>query len=242
MPNPDTNTDNQGNTNQLTPEQQDAANFANTLASIKRDDGSQKFDNVGTALESIQPKDDHIKNLEEQVAKLTEDANKSRSQEEILAQFLETQQKPAAAEPAAKQEDAGTQSKPLTLEDVMSAMNQRDTDRVAKDNESTVAKALADTYGNKAPAVLAEKAKEMGISVDFLKTVITESPVAAFEILGLSKGSGSNPPVKLSGSQNTEGFNKAAPQKPKSVVGSMFATTDDYKASWDGCHPDNFKE
>ena len=44
---------------QLTPTEQEAADFSKILASIKREDGTQKFDKVDTALQSIQPKEIH---------------------------------------------------------------------------------------------------------------------------------------------------------------------------------------
>lgn len=221
--------------NPLNAEQQEAANFARILENIKRDDGTQKFDKVDTALESIQPKDDHIKNIEAENAKLKEDIAKFGSQEEILKKFLENRTPAEEAQPASEPLDKGTVNEMLA-----ELLDKRDADNIAQVNVRKVAQALADTYGDKATEVMTAKAKEMGISEDFLKDIIAKSPEAGFELLDLKPVD--KAPANLSGSQNAENFNKAVLQKPKSVLGNMFITHTDVKECWDACHPDKYMD
>lgn len=221
--------------NALSAEQQEAANFAHILETIKRDDGSQKFDKVDTALNSIQPKDDHIKAIEAENAKLKEDIAKFGSQEDILKKFLENRDPVEDATPAAAQLDKGTMSEMLA-----DMLDKRDAANTATVNVTRVAQELANTYGAKATEVMSAKAKEMGISEEFLKDIIAKSPEAGMELLGI-KQTDKAPAQKLSGSQNTENFNKAALTAPKPVLGNMFITNSEVKECWDGCHPDKYK-
>lgn len=219
---------------QLTPAEQEAANFSKILESIKRDDGSQKFDKVDTALQSIQPKDDHIKSLETENAKLKEDIVKFGSQEEILKKFMENRAPTEEAEPASPQFDQDTLSTMLT-----GLLNKRDEANVETANVQKVAQVLATKYGEKATEVMSAKAKEMGVSEGFLKEIIAKSPEAGLELLGISKDDIAAP-AKLSGSQNTESFNQAPITQPKSVLGNMFITQEDVKGCWDACAPDKY--
>lgn len=220
---------------QLSAQEQEAANFAHILESIKRDDGSQKFDKVDTALQSIQPKDDHIAAIEAENAQLKEDIAKFGSQEDILKKFLENRDPVEDAKPADAQIDKGTMSEMLA-----DMLDKRDAVNTANVNVTKVAQELANTYGAKATEIMSAKAKEMGISEAFLKDIIAKSPEAGMELLGI-KQADKAPVQKLSGSQNAENFNKAAPTAPKSVLGNMFITETEVKDCWDGCHPDKYK-
>ena len=219
---------------QLTPAEQEAANFSKILSSIKRDDGSQKFDKVDTALQSIQPKDDHIKSLEAENAKLKEDISKFGSQEEILKKFMDNRAPAEEAQPASPQLDQDTLNTKLT-----ELLDKRDKASVETANVQKVAQVLATKYGEKATEVMSAKAKEMGVSEDFLKDIIAKSPEAGLELLGVSKDADAAP-AKLSGSQNTESFNQAPATQPKSVLGNMFITQEDVKGCWDACAPDKY--
>lgn len=240
MTNQATVTPEPGETNQLSPEEQEAANFAatleSTLAGIKREDGTQKFENANTALESIKPKDDHIKDLETQVATLKADLERAGTQEEILAKFIGNKTPVEAPKPEATQLDPDTVKTMLT-----ELIDTRDANAKSDANVKKVAQELTKVYGDKAPDIISSIATKMNITEDFLKEVIAKSPEAAFEILGLTKAEGAAP-ANLSGSHNTEGFNKAAPTKPKSVLGDMFITENEVKDCWDGCHPDKYME
>jgi len=219
---------------QLTPAEQEAANFSKILESIKRDDGSQKFDKVDTALQSIQPKDDHIKSLETENAKLKEDISKFGSQEEILKKFMDNRAPAEEAKPASPQLDQDTLSEMLT-----GLLNKRDEANVETANVQKVAQVLATKYGEKATEVMSAKAKEMGVSEDYLKEIIAKSPEAGLELLGISKDAVAAP-AKLNGSQNTENFNQAPTKQPKSVLGTMFITNDEVQECWDACSPDKY--
>lgn len=219
---------------QLTPAEQEAANFSKILESIKRDDGSQKFDKVDTALQSIQPKDDHIKSLEAENAKLKEDITKYGSQEEILKKFMDNRAPADEVKPASPQLDQDTLDTMLT-----GLLDKRDKVNTETANMHKVAQVLAAKYGEKATEVMSAKAKEMGVSEDFFKDIIAKSPEAGLELLGISKEAAAAP-AKLSGSQNTESFNQAPSKQPEAVLGKMFITNDEIKKCWDGCAPDKY--
>ena len=219
---------------QLTPTEQEAADFSKILASIKREDGTQKFDKVDTALQSIQPKEDHIKSLETENAQLKEDIAKFGSQEEILKKFMDNRAPAEEAKPASPQFDQDTLNTMLT-----GMLDQRDKANVETANVQKVAQVLAKQYGDKAAEVMSAKAKEMGVSENFLKDIIAKSPEAGMELLGLSKDAAAAP-VKLSGSQNTESFNQAPASAPKAVLGKMFVTQTEIKDCWVACKPENY--
>ena len=138
------------------------------------------------------------------------------------------------AKPASPQFDQDTLNTMLT-----GMLDQRDKANVETANVQKVAQVLAKQYGDKAAEVMSAKAKEMGVSENFLKDIIAKSPEAGMELLGLSKDAAAAP-VKLSGSQNTESFNQAPASAPKAVLGKMFVTQAEIKDCWVACKPENY--
>ncbi len=204
-----------------------AEDYTNLLTAITSTDGKPKYGSVATALGSIAPSQAHIKTLEEENAALKAEAAKSKSSAEILDQIVSATTNPATpAEPAAESMD-----KEAINQLVIDTLNNKTQADQAAMNQEVVAKALSKVYGSKAVEVFEQKAKETGVSVEFMKDVISKSPEAAMKLLGL-EGTDTQVTNNIEGSHNTEGFNHSPPTKNQPIMGNYDATHEDNIASW----------
>lgn len=160
--------------------------------------------------------DGYIKTLEEQLAQMREDLKKQEYQTQVIEQL----QNKAAESTAAKTEvpnnngsvkDQNTTAN-LSEEDLKSlvekTLSQREQEAVIKQNLAQVDKALDETFGTEALAVVQKKAEELGMSIERMKDIAAESPNAFFALIGEKPKQPMNPMIQ--GSVRTEGVNMQA--------------------------------
>ena len=160
--------------------------YEDVLAQITNPAGKPKYDSVEKALESIKPKDDFIDTLtvkatelEQENAVLKADLSKRETTEEMVNRVMENQNKPNA------QETPGGEAPEINIAELVAAeINKINSGNAEKSNREAVANKLAETYGEKASEVLASKMTELGVTPEFFKSVIEQSPNAALKLIG----------------------------------------------------------
>lgn len=158
--------------------------------------------------------DGYIKTLEEQVAQMREDFKKQNYQAEILEQLQNKATDTTSVDPAApnNETDGSTKAQNTTAnlsEDdleslVEKTLVKREKDSVIKQNLAQVDQELVNSFGTEAAARVQEKAQELGMSMERLRDIASESPKAFFSLIGQPQPM-SNPMVQ--GSVRTEGVN-----------------------------------
>lgn len=178
--------------------------FNDLLSTITDANGSPKYADVATALQSIPHAQQHISTVESENARLKEELAKREA-----AQAIKDKAEPPKAE-VPQQEN---------LFDVVNkVLDARTTQEREQSNWNAVQSKFSETYGEKASEKLREVASMNDVSIDFLKQMAKTSPQALFKLSGITSTSGTGNRSK--GSVNTEAFNPQPPQdKPKTVMG-----------------------
>jgi hypothetical protein len=181
----------------------------------------KKYKTELDALASIPFAQEHIAKLEAEALVLREQAAKAKASEEIYTTMQEL---------IAAQANPSTQS---TLDEasIASLLDRKLVEReqrvVMQGNIAVVRDAAIAKWGDKAQEMYDNKAAELGISKQFLNSVVEKSPAAAMEILGLKP----HTVVAPSTSRNTIPLPPATQTKPqKSIMGG--ATTEEVMSAW----------
>lgn len=176
-PNPD-----QDKAKELTLEE----SIATQLASIKRDDGSQKYDSVEKALEALAHAQKYIPELEKKVVDQESNLNvletkleKAATVEDVITRINDS-----------KPEDTNnTKGVETVSEDKIGELVKKELERVnamnqVENNRKQVNEALVSKFGSAEAARLAlsEKTKELGVGPDFLTGLAEKSPTAFLAI------------------------------------------------------------
>lgn len=156
---------------------------AQQLASIKREDGSQMFDTVDKALESLAHAQQHIPTLKSElsakdaeIAALKEQVSKAAAIDDVIKRLAPQQ---AAPEPEANPE--GQQVSNVDIgELVRKEIGAQQAEATKVSNREQANQAMIAKFGDadKAALALQEKAKELGVGVDFLTSMADNSPKA----------------------------------------------------------------
>lgn len=157
--------------------------------------------------------DGYIQTLEGQLTQMREDLKKKEYQEEVLEQLQKKATESTAVnngEPNNNNSNTEGENttRNLSEEDLKSlveqTLNQREADAVTKTNLQRVDEELDKSFGTNAEEVVKKKAAELGMSMDRLSEIASESPNAFFTLIGEPKPT-FNPMVN--GSVRTEGVN-----------------------------------
>jgi len=139
----------------------------------------------------------HIKNLEEQIAQQAEDLQKRATIEEMYEKLKTTANTPApvaAPNPAPKSDNISLDViNNVVAERMEAVLAEQQAKSTQEANKTKVASAMLDRYGNADTArkVYAEKAAELGMTVDELNALALTKPQAALRLL-LPEGSTSS--------------------------------------------------
>jgi len=184
----------------------------------------KKYSDVSKALESIPHAQTHIERLEQELAETRVKLEAQTSVEEALKEFN-------------SQKEQGTPtSQPLGLSEIDNLieqrLNQKEQHQASQSNIDSVVSKLTEQFGgaDKAEQAFVDKAKDLGVGVDYMNELASKSPQAVFALFG----SGSKPAssgVTVS-SVNTEAFN-SSPQQTKPIKGIMHgSSTSDVLDAW----------
>jgi hypothetical protein len=166
----------------------------------------KKYATSEVALQSLPHKELLIDSLQKQVKDLHDELSKAKALEEVLESLKKPQETPATIrqEPNAPAESTKEMEARLqaaleamvsksVAEAVPKAASEQSEQRVRAENRQAVSAALQAAFGDTAPQVLAEKAKELGVTVQELGALSERSPkavLAYFQVSG-SAGTGS---------------------------------------------------
>lgn len=184
--------DEQTPTPQATPEQTNipvpnsSDLFADQLAAIKKEDGTQKYDTPEKALEALNHSQQYIPQLKsqvdtqaEEITKLTAKLEAMKSVEDIITQQTPTQ----VNEPT---------SPALGQEDIMATVTKMFQERSAQDaqvsNQSQVNNALTQKFGDNAQAEVINKAKQLGMKPSELGALSKSNPAMVLALFGEKVG------------------------------------------------------
>ena len=157
--------------------------------------------------------DGYIQTLEGQLTQMREDLKKKEYQEEVLEQLQKKATESTAVNNGVPNNnnsntDGENTTRIISEEDLKSlveqTLTQREADAVTKTNLQRVDEELDKSFGTNAEEVVKKKAEELGMSMDRLSEIASESPNAFFTLIGEPKPT-FNPMVN--GSVRTEGVN-----------------------------------
>lgn len=181
----------------------------------------KKYGSVEAALKALPHAQKHIATLEAEAQALREQLAKEKALAESMT-ALNGQQGVKPATPAFD---------PADLDSVIDRkLKQTAEKQIADANVAEFKAAMAAKFGDKASEVWATKAKEIGVSTDFLTQLVSKSAVAGKELFGLKDSAKPTPPTSGS-TVNTGVLSNSQPASaPKPVMGGV--KTADLVSAW----------
>jgi len=195
----------------------------------------KKYASIEAALASIPHAQNHIKTLEteqaaakaklakfeQEVAELRAEQEKTDKLDTILAKIEASRSTPS--DPQAVGVDASEISRLVktTLSEVQESAVKVANQQAANDK-------MLELFGEKAAEVVANKAKDLGIGIDFLQSTAQRSPKAFFELMGVTKDT--TPRTGAMGSINAAALQQ--PAAPMSTIVKAGASTKDMRNAW----------
>lgn len=171
------------------------ASYADLLASIKNEQGQPKYDSLPKALEGLANAQQYIPQLKQQLqekeaalAELQAKLQQTQSVEEIIERLQNQNQPPAAETPS---QASGLDQQAVT-ELVRNLLVQEKVQMTAEQNKAQVNNTLLQKFGEKAPEVMAAKAKELGTTPKELGELASRNPAMVLALFNTS-----TPSVKL---------------------------------------------
>lgn len=160
----------------------------------------KKYATVDDALNSIAPAQEHISNLEKEMGEMREELTRRESAQEILNRI--------DASNSAKDTPIAGLDKEAVAQLVNETVSQRDAKKILDANKREVNDKLNSIYGDKSGEVVNNKAKELGVSVEYLQNTAEHSPKAFYQMVGLSDKSPSNESMNFNSDVNTQNLEK----------------------------------
>ena len=160
--------------------------------------------------------DGYIKNLEDQLVQMREDIKKQDYQADLLAQLQNKATETTTVNNGESNNNNGSINTQNTTgvvdEDTLKSLvektlTQREKNSTVQQNLSQVDKELESSFGTEAAATVQKKAEELGMSMDRLRDIASESPSAFFTLIGQPEKTFS---PMVQGSVRTEGVNMQA--------------------------------
>lgn len=171
--------------NQETPDQNPASQdaFSDKLREIKNEAGEQKYDSLDKAIEALKHSQEYIPELksnlsqkDQEIENLKAELQKKAALEEIVEKLTAKQ-----AEQTSNPQASGLDEQAV-LNLVQGYSAEQEKAKTLAQNEASVSEALFSQFGDKTPEIVAEKAKELGLSVNDLKDLSQRSPKAALNL------------------------------------------------------------
>jgi hypothetical protein len=196
--------------------------FADKLSSIKNEDGTPKYSDVVSALDSIPHAQAHITTIESENAELKEKLAKEQAARELLAKQVAHKTDSPAQQGLTEAEVAAI---------ALKAQQQALEAQSAEANVRAVNATFSELYGDKAVVTMQEVAKDTGMSVAAIRELAKTSPQAVYRLAGINPQTPQSSVPKTPGEGQGDQFTpprKAEP--PKSVMGG--SNTNDLVSNW----------
>ena len=183
----------------------------------------KKYKSPEDALRSVPHAQEHIKTLEAELAEAREELTKRRTTQELIDELKSGNQ----AEPTAQQPALDTDR----LEELVSrTLEERELQKAAKTNASSVASKFTEKYGAQAEEAYNQIAKENGLSIQQLNNLSATSPNAVLRLAGID-GKVPTTVGKPTSSVNTEAL-KPSTNSELSAKVPRGASTKDLVKAW----------
>ena len=151
--------------------------WADQLASIKNERGEPKYRDVPTAIQALQHSQQYIPQLKQENESLREELTRLKAELEQRGSLDDTIQRLTSQ---SQQAPTPQEVQGLTPEQVQEMLEQRLTERekaqAAQSNIQKVEQAISQMYGDKTKEVVAQRAKDLGITPTKLGQLASESP------------------------------------------------------------------
>ena len=145
----------------------------------------KKYRTVEDLANGYQNADGHINKLEGEGVQLRSELDKRLNAEDMVDTIKREREELQAARQAPENTTPSLDEDSLSKL-ISSTLDQRDTQKTAAVNQQIADTKMKELYGDKAGEVFQNKARELGISVEFLGEVAAKSPDAFFNTLGIS--------------------------------------------------------
>ena len=182
------------------------------LKSIVNEDGTPKYASTEEALKATAHAQDHIKNLETELAALREKGNASDKIDELMEAMK--------SKGSGQGEESTSTMKPEdVLEIVQSHLKDSKAAETRQDNINSVANVFKSRYGKDASEKLYGKAEDLGFGKEEINRMIATNPKAALKVLGEGTPVKQASEVLGSPGVDTANFRGQPAAKPKSIMG-----------------------
>ena len=151
--------------------------WADQLASITNERGEPKYRDVPTAIQALQHSQQYIPQLKQENESLRAELERTKaelSQRGSLDETIERLTSQGQQAPSSQETQGLTQEQ--VKEMLEQQLSQRDLAQRAQTNSQKVEQAIVQMYGDKTKDVVAQRAKELGISPTKLGSLAAESP------------------------------------------------------------------
>lgn len=174
--------------------------FADQLKQIVNERGEPKYDSLPKAIDALKHSQEYIPQLRTELSQkdaelqqLREELAKRQTAEEIISKFTPPQPEPVQHQSAPQGLDEST----------LEALVQRQLAKQAEvstqtANTTSVQNALIQKFGDKAKEVVAQKAQELGLSLQALGELSAKSPAAVLALFQASPSAPTGAPMRSS--------------------------------------------
>ena len=154
--------------------------YVDLLASIIREDGTQKYASVEDVFKALTASQGHIQTLETDNATLKSEVESRQNAEDLFDKIKATQQNGQPSELVSEVDLIETikQLVPETLQNL-------EANKTAATNLESVVTTLKSMYGDKADEQFYSKGAELGLNQEKMNELASTSPSAIFKMLGV---------------------------------------------------------
>jgi len=176
---------------EITTPSNSSTTYEDLLRNIKNESGTPKYDSVEKALAALQFSQEHIRRLEEEnrakesdLARLRELEGTRESVEDVVDRLLKAKNN---QEPVTKETPSnGTVDKDSVAKLVRDTIQASKAEEMARNNIAEVQNTLAAKFGEKAKEVVALKAKELGVTPEYIGELASQNPKMVLTLFNTS--------------------------------------------------------
>lgn len=197
--------------------------WADQLASIKNESGESKYKDVPTALEALKHSQEYIPTLKSENETLKQEIEQLKTKAQRAEELEQTLDR-LSQQPETPSEEQPTQG--LTAEQLQDLLEQKLSERekaqAAQQNSQEVEQAIRQAYGEKSSEVVAQKAKEYGMTAEQLGQWAASSPkavMALFEVKSSAQGGKPSPNSSVNIPPVAPNNEEELPKPKRSVLG-----------------------
>ena len=224
--------------NNTTPPSNDQ--YMSLLGEIKNEKGEQKYKTIEEALKALQHSQEYIPSLHKKLDSLQEEKNSLEKNydrvlgiEEKLNLLLNRDNTDDNS--VDKNVDDSNQDKSFDIDQIENIIERRLLQREQRTKEENNIKKVSDTlatlYQKDAYKVISDKATELGMSVDDIKTLAAKSPNAVFKMLGLKENNSAINVTSSYRSESLKSIDNSEIRKNAERLDTTSKTVDELKRS-----------